>query len=270
MKAQQVAINLVTLAKAPIDQLLSACAQAGFHNIEFQLGNLKRWMKESSLSAADVRKMLDKHGQRCIGGFETHLAVFDEATMDDNHAMLAANARLLGDLGGGVLVVGTDGPPKPNIDALDTVGRMMRRMIDLCPSAVSLAVEFNWSPLVKSLRSALRVVKAADHPRVGILFDPAHYHCTSTKMEDLTAEAVGKILHVHVDDMADKPGEHSHCNADRRLPLEGILPLKRMLGRIEELGYRGFFSLEMFSEELWALPPAQAAGRCHAAMQRLL
>ena len=48
------------------------------------------------------------------------------------------------------------------------------------------------------------------------------------------------------------------------------LDLQAILGRIEALGYRGFFSLELFNEEIWKLPVAEASKRCYAAMQRLL
>jgi 4-hydroxyphenylpyruvate dioxygenase len=130
-------------------------------------------------------------------------------------------------------------------------------------------VEFNWSPIVKSVRSARAVVTAANHPRVGILFDPAHFHCTTSKLEDLTEPVVKKILHVHVDDMRDKPGELSHCNADRVLPLEGTLDLRQMLGRLEQHGYQGIFSIELFNEEIWQLPASKAAILCYGAMKNL-
>jgi 2-keto-myo-inositol isomerase len=123
---------------------------------------------------------------------------------------------------------------------------------------------------VKSLASASIVVDAAKHPRVGILFDPAHFHCTPSKLEHLTPHVVSQILHVHVDDMNATPGDLANCNADRALPGQGTLDLKTIFGRIEEHGYRGFFSIEMFSEELWALPVSEAARRCFQSMQTLL
>jgi sugar phosphate isomerase/epimerase len=64
---------------------------------------------------------------------------------------------------------------------------------------------------------------------------------------------------VHVDDMRDKPAELSNCNSDRVLPGQGILDLRALFGRLEEHGYRGLYSIEMFSEELWAMPAEQAA-----------
>ncbi len=67
------------------------------------------------------------------------------------------------------------------------------------------------------------------------------------------------IKHVHVDDMRAKPGELSDCNADRALPGKGCLPLREMFARIEQHGYKGYFSIEMFDQGLWKMPPAKAA-----------
>ena len=206
-----------------------------------------------------------------IGGFEHGIVCFGEAgPMAENHALHLGNARLIADLGGGTLVAGTDGPANNSVEALETIGKTFARLADQFPASVSLAVEFNWSPIVKSIRSAQHVVAAANHNKVGIIFVPAHYHCTSSKFEDLTPAVVAKIIHVHVNDMRDKPGELSHCNADRVLPGQGILGLPRLLGRLEEYGYKGYFSLEMFNEDLWKVPVAEAARMCYKSMKALV
>jgi 2-keto-myo-inositol isomerase len=270
MKAEQIAINaMTTRADAPLEELCAAYAAAGFRNVEFPLARIRKY------PIARVRELLAQHDLRCIGGFETHVACFaDAAALAANHANVVANANLLAELGGGVLVVGTDGPPsaEKSFVALDAIGRTMYALAQQIPQTVSLAVEFNWSPVVKSLRSAKIVADAANHPRVGILFDPAHYHCTASKLEDLTPAVVGKILHVHVNDMRDKPGELCDCNADRVLPGDprGTLDLRAIFTRMESFGYRGFFSLELFNEELWKLSVADAAQRCYNAMTSLL
>ena len=63
--------------------------------------------------------------------------------------------------------------------------------------------------------------------------------------------------------MAAKPGELSDCNADRVLPGEGILDLPALIAVLERHGYAGFFSIEMFNADLWAMPAAEAAERCY-------
>jgi 4-hydroxyphenylpyruvate dioxygenase len=112
---------------------------------------------------------------------------------------------------------------------------------------------------VKSLRTAAEIARRSRARNVGVVFDPAHYHCTPTKFDQLTPENVATIRHVHVDDMADKPAELSNCNSDRVLPGRGCLDLKAILRRLEKFGYGGYYSIEMFSEKLWAMPARKAA-----------
>lgn len=264
MQREKLAINSVTTRQAGFEEALAAFSAAGFRQVEFVLPLVKDWLGQGH-SVADARALLAEHGLRPIGGFQTHLECFSSPeSKAANHAIHRENAELIHNLGGGTLVVGTDGPEKPSLDALGTVAETLHGLArELDGFDVALAVEFNWGPLVKSFMSAVRVVEQVNLPRVGILFDPAHYHCTPSKLEHLTAATVPWIRHVHLDDMADKPGELSDCNADRVLPGQGILDLRALIGTLERFGYRGFFSIEMFNAELWQLPAAEAARLCY-------
>jgi 2-keto-myo-inositol isomerase len=91
--------------------------------------------------------------------------------------------------------------------------------------------------VVKSLPSAVRVSQKADHPRVGVLFDTAHYHVTPSKLENIDAEAVRWIKHVHINDMPDTPPDLTHRDFDRVLPGEGVLDLPTILSELESHGY---------------------------------
>jgi 2-keto-myo-inositol isomerase len=270
MSPDRIAINSISTRQDSIEQMLADYAVAGFRLVEFALPFLKKWMRDNGHAPQDIRALLDRHGQRCIGGFEAPVEAFsDPARREANHALHVENAELLAQLGGGVLVVGTDGPGERSPHALDTIGHTLRELVERFPAAVSIALEFNWSPFVKSLRSASQAVRAAGHPRVGILFDPAHYHCTSTKLEHLTPPVVSQIIHVHMNDMPDKPGELSDCNSDRLLPGRGALPLRDMIERLERHGYRGAYSIEMFNQALWSVPAAEAARQCWQSMSSL-
>ena len=256
-----------------MDEGLDAYADAGFTRVEFSIGHIKDWLGDSR-TASDLRQELDRLGLTCIGGFEAPLICFADARAQRaNFELHVSNGHLLAELGAGTLVVGTDGPGGDPVgsaaDAFAVFGRTLRQLADELPESVRLAVEFNWSPLVRSLKSAVAVAEAADHPRVGVLFDTAHYHCTPTKFEDLTDRAIATIAHVHVNDMPDKGGDVTNCNDDRVLPGAGVLDVAGIIGRLEAGGYQGSFSIEMFSAELLALPAAEAARRCHAAMMAL-
>ncbi len=269
MKRTQIAIATVsTMPAEPLEEKLRSYAAAGFRNVELQLGEAKRWIAQGRRSA-DLRQLLASLGLQCRGGFECPVECFsDDARRRANHQLLAANARLLDELGGGAMVVGTDGPAENTLEALSEIGQTLAKLVEQFPQTVSLAVEFNWSPIVKSLRSAVLVAQAARHPRVGILFDTAHYHCTSSKLEDIDQASVALFKHVHINDMLPKPGEHSQCNDDRVLPGSGrgCLDVKEIVRRIERFGYTGYFSLEMFNQDLWRAASSKISGDMYQSM----
>ena len=267
MHTPQLAINSVSTRQEGLEEALAAYAAAGFRQVEFLLPLVKEWLAQGH-TVAEGRRLLAAHGLRSIGGFQLPVECFSPSgSRGANHESHRANASLIHELGGGTLVVGTDGPPQPSVDALDVVAETLRGLAEGVEDLdVDIALEFNWGPLVKSLRSAVLVCKKADHPRLGVLFDPAHYHTTVTKFEHLNADTVRWIKHVHLNDMADKPGELSDCNADRVLPGEGILDLPALIAALERHGYDGSYSIEMFNEELWQLPVAEAARRCYQSL----
>jgi len=273
MKTNQIAINSVSTKQADIEEALKAYNAAGFTQVEFVIPQVKQWMAAApGRTTKDVKALLDKYKLTCIGGFETTIQAFgDEAARKENHALHIANAKLLSEIcpGGSTIVVGTDGNEKNDLDTLKAIGKTMRDVAAQFPAGVKLAVEFNWSPVVKSLRSAAIVASAAASDRVGILFDPAHFHCTPSKFDDLTPAVVKQIIHVHVDDMRDKPGDRSNCNSDRVLPGEGVVGIKQLVERLEAHGYKGAFSIEMFNDDLWAMPAGEAAKKMYASMAKL-
>ncbi len=270
MRLSQIAINSVTTKHAGLEEALDAYAGAGFKNIEFVLTLVKDWLAAGQ-SVADVRAQLAARELRSIGGFQTHVVAFGDAdTRSSNHAIHLGNARLIHELGGGTLVVGTDGPPQMSVDALPVLADVLRGLVVQMEGLnVSMAIEFNWSPLVKSFHSAVRVAELVDHKQFGVLWDPAHYYTTVTKLDDLKPEWVRWIKHVHIDDMRDQPGELSNCNADRVLPGQGVIDLPDMIGRLERGGYNGFYSIELFNDEIWRLPAAEAARQCFQSMHAL-
>ena len=267
MLTSQLAINSITVRQAGFEEAMAVFAAAGFPQVEFHLPLVKEWLA-SGHTVAEAKSLLAAHGLCSIGGFQAAIECFSsDESQAANQALLKENAKLIHDLGGGTLVLGTDGPPQPSVDALLVVATALREFAEsIAGLDVAIGLEFNWGPLVKSLRSAQLVCEQANHPRVGILFDPAHYHTTVTKFEDLTPDAVRLISHVHLNDMADKPGELSNCNADRVLMGEGILPLTALIARLDDYGYQGSYSIELFNEELWQTPAKEAARRCYESL----
>lgn len=263
MRVDQLAINLVSTRQSNLEEALDAYAATGFRQVELTFRDAKAWL--AGRPSGELLRALDARSLTAVGGFESAVECFGPPeSRRSNRALHLANAHLLHELGGGVLTVGTDGPAQPSPDALDEVARGLDELAGAIQGLdVRIALEFNWSPLIKSLASAVLVCEKVARPEVGVLFDPAHYYTTVTKSEDLTPARVRWVRHVHLNDMRDLPGDLSNCNDDRVLPGQGVLDLKRLIGLLEAGGYRGCFSIEMFNRDLWALPVAEAARRCY-------
>src|SRR5829696_5926085 len=99
--------------------------------------------------------------------------------------------------------------------------------------------------------------------------DTTHYHVTPTKLSDLDADAVRWIKHVHVNDMPDKLADLTHHDSDRVLSGQGMLDLREIIATLEQGGYEGFFSIELFNADLWRLPAKEAARRCYESLLSL-
>lgn len=267
MRRAQLAINSVSTRHGGLEEALDAYANAGFTLVEFVLPQLKAYIAQGH-TLDDTRALLARYNLQAIGGFETAIICFGSPEQQRaNHDLLLNNARLIHELGGGTMVIGTDGPEQVTSDTLPIIAENVRDLArGMEGLQVAIAVEFNWSPVIKSLHSAVQVVQQVAHPQVGILFDPAHYYTTVTKFEHLTTEIVPLIKHVHLNDMRDKPGDLSNCNSDRVLPGQGVLDLRAIIARLEEFGYHGLYSIEMFDEDLWQLPAAQAAAQCYQSL----
>jgi 2-keto-myo-inositol isomerase len=267
MRDEQLAINSQCTSHRNLEEALEAYAAAGFRNAEPHLNLVQDWLDDGH-TVEQTRELFDSYGLRVVASSQLEVACFGspDARLPNLRAN-AANARLVRDLGGGTLVVGTDGPERVSVEALDAValalGDLARSIEGL---EVDVAVEFNWSPVVRSLPSAVRVVEKVGHPRVGVLFDTAHYQVTPTKLSDLGPDAVRWIKHVHLNDMPDKPADLTHRDFDRVLPGEGVLDLPEIIAALEEGGYEGFFSIEMFNADLWRLSAKEAARRCYESL----
>ncbi len=263
MKKSQLAVNTVSL-RGEFVEILDGVAEAGFSQIEFHLAPVKTFL--ASHETDEVKSLLAERNLICIGGFEGGIETWgDEKTRAANRADLVANGRLLADFGNGnaqSLVIGSGAQPLHEMEnPVETYARALATVAEeLAPFNVNLLLEFNWGA-VKTLALAAEIARRSGVANAGVLFDPAHYYCTPTKMADLTAQNVATIGHVHVNNMRGKPAELSNCNSDRVLPddSDGVLDLKAIFGALENHGYNGFYSIEMFSEELWNLKPRQAA-----------
>jgi sugar phosphate isomerase/epimerase len=123
----------------------------------------------------------------------------------------------------------------------------------------------NWS-ILRTLGDAAGFVDEVGSDAVGIQFDVWHLWNSADVLDEIPRYA-HLIAGVHVDDWR----EPTRGWADRVLPGEGVADLPAILGVLEDVGWDGFYDLEIFSDNgtfgsaypdsLWDLDAAELARR---------
>jgi 4-hydroxyphenylpyruvate dioxygenase len=135
---------------------------------------------------------------------------------------------------------------------------------------VRLALEFRGSEtFCASLDTAVALVEQCGEPNVGVNFDVFHYYTGPSKLEDLDLLTPRKLAFVQVCDFAGIARELAR-DADRIMPGDGDLKLQPIVGRLREIGYDGWVSLELMNPTLWKMNSLHVAQIGMMALQRLL
>jgi sugar phosphate isomerase/epimerase len=123
----------------------------------------------------------------------------------------------------------------------------------------------SWS-ILNTLGDAARFVEEVASDAVGIQFDTWHLWNTPDLLEEIPRHA-HLIAGVHVNDWR----EPTRGWADRVLPGDGVADLPTILGVLDDVGWKGFYDLEIFSDNgafgsaypdsLWDLDAAELARR---------
>jgi sugar phosphate isomerase/epimerase len=100
----------------------------------------------------------------------------------------------------------------------------------------------SWS-ILNTLRDAAEFVEEVGSDAVGIQFDVWHLWNTPDVLEEIPRHA-RLIAGVHVSDWR----EPTRGWADRVLPGDGVADLPAILGVLAEVGWEGFYDLEIFSD----------------------
>jgi sugar phosphate isomerase/epimerase len=113
---------------------------------------------------------------------------------------------------------------------------------------------------LSTLTTALQMVREAGHPSVKPMLDFYHFYSGLSKTEDLDLLKPGELEHVHFQDTPKMPRELLDSTT-RVIPGDGIAPITAMLRKVQEKGYAGSLSVELFLPEFQKADPYELAMR---------
>ena len=146
----------------------------------------------------------------------------------------------------------------------------------LCDRAAEhgLLVHLEWLAWsrIPDLATAWDVVRLADRDNGGLNVDTWHCARTGTTVEDLCAVPGERVLALQLDDgPADAEADLVEATLHRRLlPGEGDFDLVGYLGALRDSGAAAPAGVEVFSDDLHALGPLEAATHAAAATRAVL
>lgn len=121
---------------------------------------------------------------------------------------------------------------------------------------------------VNTLHLAREIVEATEDPGVGLVIDAFHFYAGGSTWAMLEGLDPRRLVIVHLDDAEDRPREQL-ADAHRLLPGLGVIPLREFVRRIEGMGYRGPWSIELFRPEYSAWDPVDLARAAKERMEAL-
>ncbi len=112
MKAEQLAIHSLSTSHRNLEEALHAYSAAGFRNVEPYLPLVKAWIEDGH-TVEQTQGLFDSYGLRFIASSELAVECFHASdVLLPNLRANAANAELIRELGGGAMIVHTDGPSR--------------------------------------------------------------------------------------------------------------------------------------------------------------
>lgn len=249
--------------------LAECCAAYAEHGI----GGISVWRhlidpEAGGVDPAEGARMIRDHGLRVPalvrGGFFVAGDAAGRAQSIDDNRRAIEEARTLG-APHIVLVVGA----VPEISLAHARYMVMDALTVLAPEAAAAGVRLGIEPLhpmyaadrscVNTLATANEMCDELNHDAIGVVIDAYHLWWEPGLEEQIArAGAAGRILGLH---FADWRVPTRNLLTDRGIMGDGALDLRGLRKTVEAAGFEGMHEVEIFSDEYWAMDPAEVVGR---------
>jgi sugar phosphate isomerase/epimerase len=248
-------LNTSTLRgqKLTISEEVQIASEVGYDAIEPWIRELDDFVKAGG--------SLEKLGQEIRARnlvIPSAIAFFEWAVDDDDRRRKALdeakrNLEMVRAIGGLRLAA-------PPVGLTNSAGVDLLRVAERYRALLELGERFGVVPEVElwgssktlhRLGEAALVAIESGHPRACILPDVYHLYKGGSTIQGLGLLDAGAIHVFHMNDYPADPPQATITDADRIYPGDGIAPLAELVRILRAIGFRGYFSLELFNREYW-------------------
>jgi sugar phosphate isomerase/epimerase len=221
------------------------------------ISNMGVWVdKIAHLKNSEVRRILNDRGMTafnlCFAGLFTGDTQEKRDTAIDTTKKTLEVAKEIG--AGFLLIVAGPTLPRHLEESRDHVQRALEALVPFAENiGAKMALEAihpidisRWCVIV-TMAQALSTVRAFSSPSLGVLLD-LYNTWWEPGIEELIGDMRKDLLGVHV---ADWNPETLKVDS-RLLPGQGVIPLERLIKKVEMAGYQGCYDIEIFNEKIWS------------------
>ncbi len=266
-----IAINQSMIMQCQTEEFIPVCAKAGFNAVELRIPKLKETLYH--ISYKEFAGLLKKHGISVLS-----LNAIDDFSMvpEENLDLLKMECESIGrmcEMMGCAMVVAPVarwfGSPPSREEVITVSQERLRYVADLFkPFGVRIGFEPISFPefTVQDLDLSQEIIDKSGAKSVGFVPDIYNLFRGGVQPDELT-KLKYPIYLMHINDAEDSPLENLHVMYNRVFPGEGVANAKAWVQVVLQIGYQGYFSLELFRQEIWDMNPQEAASLCYNKLQ---
>jgi len=273
MNQDDFGMDTITLA-GPLEAKLRAVREGGFTQIMLSARDLVEHPGGEAAAISAVRQSgLRVTGFQVLRDFEGLPGHLHAYKVDIAKAMLGMCQAL----GSKVLLVCSSTSTHASGDA-EVLSRDLRKLATLAvPLGIRVAYEaLSWGKHVSEFPQAWEIVASADRANLGLALDSFHMLAAKTAIDELDLVDPGKIFIVQLADFMwrELPSREERINTARHFrvfPGEGVhgAEVAGLVRRLDDMGYRGDFSFEVFNDDYTQLPASIVAVRARQSVKWL-
>ena len=138
----------------------------------------------------------------------------------------------------------TSGHPRSACLPEKSLGIFVDSLKRVCDEAalydINVGIEYEPGLLVERATEAMDVINRVGSPHLGVNLDIGHSYLDGENPEESVQMLSGRIWNVHVEDIKNR--KHYHL-----IPGDGDLPFQRYFNALNESGYDGFHTVELYT-----------------------
>ena len=142
------------------------------------------------------------------------------------------------------LATGRPLPGNPPEQARQYLRESLDEILDYAESRdVDVGIEFEPELLVECTRDVLELIDEIGRESLGVNLDVGHAAVYGEDLTETIHRSAGKITGVHLEDIVGgRRGKHYH-----RIPGEGDIDFRAVFDALDDIGYDGFATLELYT-----------------------